>query len=91
MLKNYFAFYTSINNNIKSLTLRIEIVKQNERISTFQKLLKSIHYRENYNIFKIFDLHINCSNVCRNVIQMFYTHLFIYQIAFYFSLLTYSI
>ena len=91
MLYNYFALYTSINNNIKSLALRIEIVKQSERISTFQKLLKSIHYRESYDVFKIFDLHICCSNVCRDVIQMLYTHLFTHQIAFYFSLLAYSI
>ena len=30
-----------------------QIVNQNERISTFQKLLKSIHYRNSFEIFKI--------------------------------------
>ena len=31
----------------------IQTVNQNERILTFQKLLKSIHYRNSFEIFKI--------------------------------------
>ena len=38
------------------LNCLIKIVKQNERISTFQQLSKSIHYRNNFEIFKISSL-----------------------------------
>ena len=38
------------------LNCLIKVVKQNERISTFQQLSKSIHYRNNFEIFKISSL-----------------------------------
>ena len=92
MLYSYFAPYTSINNSIKSLALRIEIVKQSERISTLQELLKSVHYRGSYDVFKIFGLHICCPGACRGVIQVLYTHLFTHQTAIFYSpISTYSI
>ena len=60
-LYNCFVICILINNHLILLILRIINLKQNERISTFQKLLKSFYYRNNYEITKIESLLNICS------------------------------
>ena len=76
VFENVFSIYIFciLNDNfIILIILRINNIKRNKRILTFQKLLKSIYYRNNYKIAKIILLLNACS---RNILRRCFVYFF---------------